>query len=325
MSVFVYRKDSSEGARDLVNALGDSATRYRAIRTPIERKVRNGDVIIAWGEAVAPIQGVRILNGTPLQNKFQDAVALKAANVATVEVSQQRPAPTPVGPPPPDPAVQLFAEATDIAEEFLNLFETQPNQLRSRPVVDGINQLQEVITNLRQALYTPAPTATLQVVGTWLARQRNHVGGADLLANLTTGDYFSKKEELVSEYRVHSFLGKSIRLGKKEHRNDDEWTRSGRTPHAWVRSWDAGWRISYADQSGRGIQRIRDAAHAAIAALKLDFGAVDIGITAPTQAEPQGKVIVLEVNRAPGLSDGTAEIYADAITRWIGGTLARAA
>jgi hypothetical protein len=48
----------------------------------------------------------------------------------------------------------------------------------------------------------------------WLARRNTHVGGNDILRGITQGDFYSKKVLLRNEFRVHSFLGKSIRAGK---------------------------------------------------------------------------------------------------------------
>jgi hypothetical protein len=297
MATFVYRRDRSDSARDLADALG--ATRYRALQLPIERKVRQGDVVIAWGEAVPAVPGVTILNGAPIQNKYRDALKLREAGIATIEVSQTKPAPVPTT----DPAIALFTEAQEVAEDFCGLFELNPATLRNnRVALDGINQLQQVLTNLRQSLGQPIPTRDN---GEWLARRNNHVGGDDLLTPLQQGDYYSKKEDIVEEFRIHSFKGKSIRAGKKVPRTEG----FVGTPHPWIRSWDGGWRIIYNDIEGtRGL---RDLAHAAVAALGLDFGAVDIG------QKRDGSLLVLEVNRAPGLGEGTAEKYADAIRRYL--------
>jgi glutathione synthase/RimK-type ligase-like ATP-grasp enzyme len=79
------------------------------------------------------------------------------------------------------------------------------------------------------------------------------------------------------------------------------------SPHPLIRSWDNGWKISYTGVT----QDVRDIAHSAVAALELDFGAVDIGRTR------SGDVIVLEVNRAPGVEGSTLDAYVKAIQRWV--------
>jgi glutathione synthase/RimK-type ligase-like ATP-grasp enzyme len=56
---------------------------------------------------------------------------------------------------------------------------------------------------------------------------------------------------------------------------------------------------------------MREIAAAAVTALGLDFGAVDLA------QRPDGTLFVLEVNRAPGVEAGTAVAYAQAIQRWL--------
>lgn len=136
----------------------------------------------------------------------------------------------------------------------------------------------------------------------WLGRDNDHTGGLDLLDPTRNPDYYVKRENLVREYRVHSFMGRSIRAGIKKHREGFA------KPHEWIRSWDGGWKISYDGESVK--QRHRDVAHQALKALGLDFGAVDIG------EKKDKSVVVLEVNRAPGLEGGTIEAYARAIREW---------
>jgi hypothetical protein len=160
-----------------------------------------------------------------------------------------------------------------------------------------------------------APFQPREEPGVWLPRISRHVGGTDLLIPPAQPAFWVRKEYLVREFRVHSFLGRSLRAGIKAPRDgwtldqpDGAWHAGGPAVHPWVRSWNGGWRISYAD--GVVKQRHRDLAHAAVAALQLDFGAVDLG-----QYE-DGTLMVLEVNRAPGIEAGTIEAYAKAIRRW---------
>src|SRR5678815_4512135 len=50
----------------------------------------------------------------------------------------------------------------------------------------------------------------------WLPRKNDHVGGDDLLTKRGfIPDFYSRKENITEEYRLHSFNGKSIRAGKK--------------------------------------------------------------------------------------------------------------
>ena len=136
-------------------------------------------------------------------------------------------------------------------------------------------------------------------------RRNNHIGGSDLLqggGGIFIPDYYSRKENIVEEYRLHIFRGKSIRAGVKVPREDSE-------THEWIRSFDAGWRIQYDGFKSR--REMRDLASSAVTALGLDFGAVDLGRL------DTGELIVLEVNRAPGIEGGSVEAYVGGVKRWI--------
>src|SRR4029077_8667684 len=91
---------------------------------------------------------------------------------------------------------------------------------------------------------------------------------------------------------------KSIRAGRKQH-------RAGVANHPWIRSYGGGWSLIY--DGFESVKALRDLAKAAIKALGLDFCAVDLAKL------DNGKWIVLEVNRAPGLEGGTVTSYAPAI------------
>lgn len=301
--IYVFREDASDGARQLAEALGG-----RRIRTEERMRLRAADFVVAWGEHFTHA-AARVLNGAaPIRSKFTDAETLRQANVRTIEVARQAPrAAQPVA--PDDPAVAQLRTLFDLVDDFTDFSE---DLLNNRPVAiprtdvyrASLNDLQTALSNYRALVARPAPVAPpAPPVGEWVGRTNNHTGGRDLLAPPRTPDYFVKKETFANEYRVHSFLGRSIRAGKKVHRTDFTGTRS-----PWVRSWDGGWKISYDGASVR--QRHRDIAHAAVRALGLDFGAVDIGETA------DGTLIVLEVNRAPGLEGGTVTAYANAIQKW---------
>lgn len=304
--IFVYRPHASTSARELASAV--DGVRIRREEN-LRRRVRANDKVVMWGSFLPNLNGL-VLNNVPLASKFEDAIRLKEAGVRTVEVSKTRPhQPAPL-PAPVDPLQAIWEDAQDAAEAFVNL---DPTRLTTAQT--GVLELITKLTNVRAAMQKPAPVApTPPPLDTWLARRNNHVGGRDLLRPDGGADYYSKKEAIVNEYRVHSFFGRSIRAGKKVHRTPQSETPFNGTPHEWVRSFDAGWQMSYADgQLGRNPQRIRDIAHAAVKALGLNFGAVDIGELA------DGTLIVLEVNRAPGVEGGTTEAYARAIRRWITG------
>jgi hypothetical protein len=149
------------------------------------------------------------------------------------------------------------------------------------------------------------PEVSLSPESGWLPRKNNHQGGSDLLRPPSNPDYYVKKYEITKEFRVHVFRSgetySSIRAGLKVPRDGVD--SSAR--HPWIRSYDAGWRLDYGQACQLVLrQSVRDEAKKAIKALSLDFGAVDVGVT------PDGRPLVLEVNRAPGNEGNTTRTYA---------------
>lgn len=99
------------------------------------------------------------------------------------------------------------------------------------------------------------------------------------------------------EYRVHVFKGKSIRISRKEFEED------GSNKYTTAKPGDI------------KLRSVREAAKAAVAAVGLDFGAVDI-LAAGSDNE---QVWVLEVNAAPGLGGTMPQLYLDTFKRWKAG------
>lgn len=301
--IYLYRRMASQSAREVVNTLegemGMAARRVR--RWPPARPIRNGDVLVSWGEAVPGQQaGLRVLNGAPIRNKYDDAIRLRDAGIATIEVSRTRPIQPPL-PPPVDLVTPALARVQEVKAEFIRAINQDDTTLSER-LWGGLNARW---ADLNRARHTIPPPQVRPPLAEWVGRMNAHIGGDDLLNPPARPDFYVKKENLVNEYRVHSFRGQSIRAGVKVHREEVP------NPHGWVRSWDGGWRISYADGAVRQAQR--DIAHRAVAALGLDFGAVDIGERA------DHTLMVLEVNRAPGAEGGTPMKYAEAISRYLRG------
>jgi hypothetical protein len=102
------------------------------------------------------------------------------------------------------------------------------------------------------------------------------------------------------EYRVHVFNGAVITFAKKLKR------RGFVDVNPWIRSYANGW-VFCRDgvQLPDGVDVL---AIAAVKALGLDFGAVDIGYRLKEK-----KGYVFEVNTAPGLMGSTIGFYADAL------------
>lgn len=275
--IYIYRRSSSQSARALAQAVNGRRLR----RLPTIPRYQDGDAIVCWGENLAsPIPGGRpdVLNGAPIRSKYTDAVTLRAAGVPTIEVSETLP------PAPPVP-IDVLAELRRLGLELASC----PNRAAAEANVATAQE------------YLSRPVV-VPVASEWLPRLNSHQGGNDLLHPPAEPDYWVKRVNIRREFRVHSFLGQSIRAGVKQPREVDFQV------HEWVRSWAAGWRISYDGSTTK--QRHRDLAASAVRALGLQFGAVDIGERA------DGSALVLEVNRAPGLEGGTIAAYAQAILQW---------
>jgi hypothetical protein len=141
----------------------------------------------------------------------------------------------------------------------------------------------------------------------WLPRRIHHQQGYDFTNRrfirraARLADFWVKKEEFTDEFRVHVFLTKRdnvriLRVAKRVPATDDH--------HPWVRSHRLGWRLSYV---GGAPEPALQASRAALRALHLDFGAVDLGIRG------NGSPCILEVNTCPGLEGGCLDRYCENI------------
>jgi glutathione synthase/RimK-type ligase-like ATP-grasp enzyme len=108
------------------------------------------------------------------------------------------------------------------------------------------------------------------------------------------------------EFRVHVFQGQVIDYVQKRKREgiaDTEFNK-------YIRSYDNGWVFCRDDIED--IAKVKEEAVKAVAALGLDFGAVDVLFT------KKNKVLVIEVNTAPALQGQTIEAYKRAVTPLLG-------
>jgi len=134
----------------------------------------------------------------------------------------------------------------------------------------------------------------------WLHRSFNHEQGQDFGSRSIVGGYYARRYDFVHEIRCHVYAGKVIRTGEKRARPRFP------NPSSWNRSYDAGWDIYYDGVHSTPEQR--RVAVAAVKAVGLPFGAVDIGLLA------DGSPLTIEVNSAPGFDAyRTAQAYAAAI------------
>lgn len=245
----------------------------RVVRNLARVHMPNLAVCVPWGEhpASTALRFRRVLSNGPVRTKLTDARMLAEAGVPTITVSSSLQRPD---------AVVGRRFAVELAGGILD-----------RPAAEAL--VRRIMADL--ALPDADPEE-------WIGRRQAHVGGLDLLRPPGRPDFYVRREHFAKEFRVHSFRGRSIRAGIKI-------PREGLTPHPWIRSWDGGWRISYDGRSAQ--ERHREIAHRAVAALGLQYGAVDIGERA------DGTLCILEVNRAPGIEGGTLTAYAEAFRSWL--------
>lgn len=171
---------------------------------------------------------------------------------------------------------------------------------------------------LTEAKVPTVPTNKSKPGDGWVGRTNDHMGGNDLLNPPRQPDFYVQRLDIVKEFRVHSFLGRSIASRVKVLRDGfkletEPRHRGDAVASPWIRSWDGGWKMVYKD--GEVKKKHRTLAHQAVKALGLDFGAVDIGQLA------DGKLIVLEVNTAPGIEGETLLAYSKAVSGWSRGEL----
>lgn len=114
-----------------------------------------------------------------------------------------------------------------------------------------------------------------------------------------------------TEYRVHVGGTEVIAIQQKRFRNDHEASADERI----IRNHRNGWIFAVENvvyPTADTEERLREAAVAAVRALGLDFGAVDLVVGKTNRAN----VYVLEVNTAPGLSSPTTlRAYTEYLTR----------
>lgn len=111
---------------------------------------------------------------------------------------------------------------------------------------------------------------------------------------LITAKFYTKYVRKDQEYRVHVGGGKVIDFTEKRR------SHSRTLGSEYIRSYDNGWVFCRENISLPEI--VRKQSIAAVVALGLDFGAVDI-------AYRDGKAWVFEINTAPGLDGTTIERY----------------
>jgi hypothetical protein len=153
-------------------------------------------------------------------------------------------------------------------------------------------------------------------IGEWLPRTRHHRKALDLINRRGVmrrwpsrePDFWTKRENIVEEYRSHVFMQPdgTYRVVRTAHR-----IPKTEEAHPWVRSHRLGWKFSYSGEAESWGEEYADIACGAVAAIGLDFGAVDLGVT------DSGRVLVLEVNSCPAMEGNTLIAYAEGMRKLI--------
>lgn len=181
----------------------------------------------------------------------------------------------------------------------------------------AVNKLETFLVFQDYNIPTPEWTTEGAVAAEWLddgfdvVARHNLTGfganGIELLkgaAGEEEGDFttnaplYVKYKKKKHEYRVHVFNGEVIDVTQKRKRKGVEVDYK-------IRNYKNGW--VYCRDDIVEPSDLRSVSIAAVAALGLDFGAVDV-----IWNEKENKCYVLEVNTAPGLVGTTLESYANA-------------
>ena len=128
---------------------------------------------------------------------------------------------------------------------------------------------------------------------------------ARTIDEMVTAPLYTRGVTVDREIRVHVFDGEVIDYAQKKKMNSERRVEEGIELDTDVRNLKGGW--IFARQGVEIPEDAKEVSISAVAALGLDFGAVDVIIT------EQGQPLVLEVNTAPGLEGTTLERYTNAI------------
>jgi len=124
----------------------------------------------------------------------------------------------------------------------------------------------------------------------------------DDVDNLPDCALYTRYVKKSDEYRIHIFMGTIIFAQKKMLRN-------GSTGNNFqIRNYDNGW--IFGSKNVAIPQDVVEQALLAVKALRLDFGAVDVGWQESSQ-----KAFVYEVNTAPALEGTTLSLYSQQVRR----------
>lgn len=183
----------------------------------------------------------------------------------------------------------------------------------------AVNKLEAFQIFLENNVNIPDFTIDYEVAKNWIQDEcmvvarsllESHSGNGITLAKTIEGlpidskiyvKYFPK----MYEFRVHVFNGKVIDYVQKRKRDGVDESQGY---NKYIRSHSNGW--VFCRDNAMVKESVKTLAVAAVNALRLDFGAVDIGMTT------DGTAKVFEVNCAPALEGTTLERYTQAVLDW---------
>ena len=126
---------------------------------------------------------------------------------------------------------------------------------------------------------------------------------------IVSAGLYTGYEPHTNEYRVHIFKGRVIDVAEKRKLSEEKLAERGITLNEDIKSHGNGWvfargnaRLKHTD--GEYKSDIVDQSLAAMEAVGLDFGAVDVIYNNPSR-----EAFVLEVNSAPGMEEGSTTLF----------------
>ena len=182
---------------------------------------------------------------------------------------------------------------------------------KARAIRKAADKRGSLLTFLEHGIPAPRPSGFPPVLPA-VGRKRRHQMGygfwlclqeADVRSAQRAGaDYFIPYIPTRDEYRVHVIDGLVLFMQHKERT-----TEEAQPFTSWIRNKRMGWRLVRCPE----IPAVAEAGVRAVAALGLDFGAVDILIS------DHSELFVLEVNTAPALKGVQLEDWSRTLRRFL--------
>lgn len=275
MAIRIYTGSRfSDGARTLAASFRELGLDCKVLRTENSRwRPRQGDTVINWGAS-------RLKDFGPARviNSFQ-SVATAVNKISTFEALEGH------------------------RERFNELGIRKCYPVYARDVVELVQAMGSFPTN---GIIVRTTLTGHSGQGTYYFPTMQHLVNARInvgIPHIVLAQEYIRKD---AEYRIHVMGGEIIDVQKKR-RASEAVEDASLNPQ--IRSHANGW--VYCRENVNASHRVRELAVEAVAALGLDFGAVDI------MTIQSGAPFVLEVNSAPGLSESTGKIYAESLVTFL--------